>query len=290
MIAKRRYKTRRSVFIVGLVVAFLMILASCTTPTAQNGASTATESALTQVADEGNLKVGYLVFPPAITKDPSSGELGGHLVTAIEEIARLNDWTIEFIETDWAAFSTGLDSQRFDISIVPTFITIPRALSVYFTDPLFYAGNSAISRTEETRFTDLESIDQPGVKVAVTQGEAGDEYASANFTNAEIVRFSGSDQSLTFQSVVSGRADIALGDAYVTSEFAEENPQVKDLFADNPYNLTPVSWGVRKGDDEMLNFANSSLQVFEQQGKLQEWEREAGANWLHVKQVLELTR
>lgn len=290
MVAQRRYKVRKFTLALGLVVAFLMVLVSCTTATTQSNEGTTTESALTQVIGNGNLKVGYLVFPPTITKDQSSGNLGGHLVKAIEEVARLNDWTIEFVETDWAAFTTGLDSQRFDLSIVPTFITVPRALSVYFTDPLFYAGNSAITREEETRFTDLESIDQTGVRVAVTQGEAGDEYASANFNNAEIIRFSGSDQSLAFQAVASERADIALGDAYVTSEFAEANPQVKDLFADNPYNLTPVSWGIRKGDDEMLNFINSSLEVFERQGKLQDWEREAGANWLHVRRVLEFTR
>jgi ABC-type amino acid transport substrate-binding protein len=287
----RNLKNRWFMIGISLLMVFLVSLASCTQNSTQQAANNSTTtSTLGQIATSSKLKVGYLVFPPTITKNTTTGELSGHLVDAIKEIARLNKWTPEFVETDWSGFTTGLDSRRFDMSIVPTFVTIPRALSVYFTKPLFYAGNSAITKTNETRFTALESIDQPNVTVAVTQGEAGDEYAKANFKKAKITRFSGGDQSLAFQAVVAGRADIALGDAYVTSQFAKANPQVKDLFANTPYNLTPVSWAVRKGDDEMLNFLNSSLESLDYQGRLREWEQKAGANWLHIKKVWEFTK
>ncbi|WP_315790971.1 substrate-binding periplasmic protein [Fischerella sp. JS2] len=273
-----------------LMLVLLFNLSSCTKNSAsQNVANNA--GTLGQIIANSKLKVGYLVFPPAITKNQSTGELAGHHVDTINEIARLNNWKIEFVETDWANFAVGLDSRRFDVSIVPTFVTVPRALSVYFTKPLFYAGNSAIARINETRFTSLESIDQPGVTVAVTQGEAGDEYAKANFKKAKITRFSGGDQSLAFQAVIAGRADIALGDAYATSQFAQANSkQVKDLFAASPYNLTPVSWAVRRGEDQLLNFLNSSLEAFDYQGRLREWEQKAGANWLHLKKIWEFTK
>lgn len=273
-----------------LMLVLLFNLSSCTKNSAlQNVANNG--GTLAQITANSKLKVGYLVFPPTITKNQSTGELGGHHVNTIKEIARVNNWNIEFVETDWANFAVGLDSRRFDISIVPSFVTVPRALSVYFTKPLFYAGNSAIARINETRFTSLGSIDQPGVTVAVTQGEAGDEYAKANFKKAKVTRFSGGDQSLAFQAVIAGRADIALGDAYVTSKFAQANSkQVKDLFAASPYNLTPVSWAVRRGEDQLLNFLNSSLEAFDYQGRLREWEQKAGANWLHLKKTWEFTK
>lgn len=287
----KNLKNRWLILGISLAMVFLVSLTSCTkNSTQQTSLNTASTSTLERIAASNKLKVGYLVFPPSITKNQTTGELGGHLVDTIKEIARLNNWTLEFIETDWAGFATGLDSRRFDISIVPTFVTIPRALSVYFTNTLFYAGNSAIVRSNDTRFTSLESINQPGVTIAVTQGEAGDEYAKANFKKAKIIRFSGGDQSLAFQAVVAGRADVGLGDAYVTSQFVKANNQVKDLFANNPYNITPVSWAVRKGDNEMLNFLNNSLEAFDYQGRLREWEEKAGANWLHIKKVWEFTK
>jgi ABC-type amino acid transport substrate-binding protein len=270
---------------ISLLLVITFNLASCNTT-----AATASTSTLDKITSTSKVKIGYLVFPPTITKDPATKALGGHNIDTIKEIAKVNKWETEFIETDWAGFTAGLDSGRFDISVVPTFVTVPRALSVYFTKPMFFAGNSAIVRANETRFSNLASIDKAGITVAVTQGEAGDEYAKANFKNAKITSFTGGDQSLAFQAVASNRADIALGDAYVSGQFAKANAgKVKDLFANDPYNLTPVAWAVKKGDDKMLNFLNSSLESFDYQGRLLEWEKKAGANWLHIKKVWEFT-
>jgi ABC-type amino acid transport substrate-binding protein len=270
---------------ISLLLVITFNLASCNTT-----AATASTSTLDKITSTSKVKIGYLVFPPTITKDPATKALGGHNIDTIKEIAKVNKWETEFIETDWAGFTAGLDSGRFDISVVPTFVTVPRALSVYFTKPMFFAGNSAIVRANETRFSNLPSIDKAGITVAVTQGEAGDEYAKANFKNAKITSFPGGDQSLAFQAVASNRADIALGDAYVSGQFAKANAaKVKDLFANAPYNLTPVAWAVKKGDDKMLNFLNSSLESFDYQGRLLEWEKKAGANWLHIKKVWEFT-
>jgi ABC-type amino acid transport substrate-binding protein len=276
------------VFTTIFALAFLFGVVACNKDTSTTNLTNS--STLQKVIAANKIKVGYIVFPPTITKNTTTNQLDGHHVEAIKEIARVNKWEIEFIESDWATFTTGLNSQRFDVSIAPTFVTVPRALSVDFTRPLFYAGNSAVAKIGEKRFTSIASLDQPNVNIAVTQGEAGDEYAKANFKKAKVTSFSGSDQSAAFQAVASGRADIALGDAYATAKFTQANSQkVQDLFAKNPYNLTPVSWAVRKGDSEMLNFLNSSLDAFDYQGKLVDWERKAGANWLHLKKVWEFT-
>jgi ABC-type amino acid transport substrate-binding protein len=286
-------KTLLRYVLIGLSLFSVLIfnLAGCTNNNVAPPTATASASVMDRVATDSKVKIGYLVFPPAITKNQTSGEIGGHLIDTIKEIARLSKWTPEFVETDWAGFTTGLDSGRLDISVVPTFVTVPRALSIYFTKPLFFAGNSAIVRAGETKITTLASIDKPEIRIAVTQGEAGDEYAKANFKKAKITSFPGSDQSAAFQAVVAGRADIALGDAYATAQFAKANAaKVKDLFAANPYNLTPVSWAVKKGDDKLLNFLNSSIEALDYQGRLREFEQKAGANWLHPKKVLEFTK
>ena len=218
------------------IISLSVILLSCEPKNEGPGSNS-----FTRVSENKTLRVGYIVFPPAITKDPQTQKLGGHFVTTLEEIARQAGWKVEYTEVDFSTFTAGLDSGRFDVSIAPTFITVPRALSVSFTRPLFYAGNSAIVKKADNRFTSIESIDRPDVTVAVTEGEAGHEYAKANFKQAKVVVHSGSDQMLTFQDILTGRADVALGDAYVTSQFAKQHPnEVTDLFAASPYNLTPV--------------------------------------------------
>lgn len=197
------------------------------------------------------------------------------------------DVKVEFVEATWATFIAGLQADKYDISIAPTFATIPRAMSVTFTRPQMYVGNSAIVRRGDLRFKSLADIDQPGIIVAVTQGEQGHEYAKANFRKATIKEISNQDQSITFTEVLAGRADVALGDAWFTAKFAAEHPEAVDLFADNPYNLTPVAWAVRQEDAKLLNFLNTCIDYLDSIGKLQEWDRKYNAKWLWPKKLWE---
>jgi ABC-type amino acid transport substrate-binding protein len=261
------------------IVMAALALASCD----QHNGSTREMSALDRIQSSHLVRVGYIVFPPAIIKNPQSGQLGGHFVDVMNEIASQSGWKVQYTETDWASFPAGLNSRRFDISIAPTFSTIPRALAVSFTHPLIYAGNSAIARKGDQRFTDIESLDRPGVRISVTAGEAGHEYAIEHFSRAKVIVHQGADEMLTFSEVLAGRADVALGDAYITSQYAATHrDEIQDLFASKPYNLTPVAWSVARGEPELLTFLNTSIDTLETQGKLQEYEMRYHAHWLHL--------
>jgi polar amino acid transport system substrate-binding protein len=245
------------------------------------------ETTWARVNKAHRLRIGYIIFPPAVVKDPQTGVLGGHFVATVQEIARQAGWSTEFVATDWATFTAGLNTGKFDVSIAPTFVTIPRATAVGFSRPLFYAGNSAIVKKSETRFDSLGSLNRAEVRLAVTQGEAGYEFAKQNLPHAQLIIHPGPDQSLTFSDVLSGRADAALGDAYATSQFAAGHPDANDLFARRPYNLTPVSWAVATDDVRLLQFLNDSIEALDSQGKLLEYEHAAGAHWLHNERKLE---
>jgi ABC-type amino acid transport substrate-binding protein len=266
-------------------ICFSFFLLNCKPPQTQSQKV----NSLSRISETKTIKVGYIVFPPCVVKDLQNQTLSGHNIATIEEIAKEAGWKIEYVETTWATFSAGLSTGEFDVSIAPTFVTVPRALSVSFTRPLFYAGNSAIVKKADNRFATIQSIDQPNVTVAVTDGEAGHEYAKTNFKQAKLIVHSGADQSLTFQDVLTGRADIALGDAYVTAQFAKQHPdQITDLFSSAPYNLTPVSWAVKSEDTALLQFLDSSIEALESQGRLLEFEKTAGAHWLHIKKEWEV--
>lgn len=243
------------------------------------------EDAFKRIKREGVMRIGYIPASPWAIRDPKTGELSGTFVEAINAIAHDMDVKVEFVEATFATFIAGLQSKKYDLSIAPTFSTITRAKSVAFTIPLMAAGNSAIVRKDDNRFKTLEDIDQKGIVVAVTQGEQGHEYAKNNFENAEIKVLAGGDQNLTFSEVLAGRADIALGDSWFSAKFAAEHTEVRDLFADNPYNVTPVGWAVRYEDQSLLTFINTALEYLDTIGKLDEIDKKYDAKWLRPKKV-----
>ncbi len=244
-----------------------------------------TVDAFDRIVVSETLNVGYIPFPPAVHVDPNSQYIGGHFAETIRLIAAEAGWKVEFIETDWANFGLGLESDRFDVSIAPTFVTIPRARVANFTAPLFYAGNSAVVGKDDNRFTTIESLDREDVIIAVTQGEAGAEFVSRNFSKAKVRTLPGPNQALTFQEVLTGRADVAMGDEFAVGQFVSQNAGAADLFAGRPYDLTPVSWAVSYDSPKLLNFLNASLTTLEARGELARLEKESGANWVHQSQV-----
>ncbi len=266
-----------TITLIGLLISVLYLFLSRDTIYAPNS-----ENAFEKILSQKKIKVGYIVFPPTITKDPNTKELNGHFVQTIREICSQAGIEPEFIETDWKGFAAGLKSGRFDISIAPTFVTIPRSLSVSFSRPLFYAGNGVVVKKDDNRFIKIKDFNSEGITVAVTQGSAAHEFALNNLQHAKLHVLPGPDQLLTLQEVISGRADAGFANSYDTQTFVGKNPEiVKDIFADEPYNLTPVSWAVSIKEPELLSFFNNALSTLEAQGKLKEHERVAGAHWLH---------
>ena len=104
------------------------------------------ETALARIQESGVMRVGYLVWPPAVIRGASEADLSGIYPDMINQMAQLLNVKVEWEETSLANFSAGLNSRQFDFSVGPTFVTIPRATAVSFTQPIAYVGNSGVVR------------------------------------------------------------------------------------------------------------------------------------------------
>ena len=230
------------------------------------------EDAIDRILSAKQLKIGYIPSPPGTIKDPATGNVGGFYVDAIRLVAKQMGVEPVFIETTWANFPAGLNSGQFDISIAGTFATIGRATAVAFTKPIWYLGYSAVVKKGDTRFETLADMDKPGIKIAVTQGGAGQEFAKEFFKNAELVSLATGNLAAVFVEVTAGRVDVGIEDAWTARRYSAEHPEVTNLFADHPYNLLPISWSVKKGNQEMLNFLNTAIDYLLSTGR---WEKMA---------------
>ena len=245
---------------VGVVIAALFAL---------NGAATAQDHPLDRIMKTKQLKVGYIPSPPSAIKDPATGKLSGFYIDAIRLVAAQMKVEPVFIETGWATFPAGLNSGEFDVCVAGTFATIGRAMAVDFTRPLNYLGYSAVMKATDTRFKTLSDMDKTGIKIAVVQGAAGHEFAKEYFKKAELVVLSTTNLTAPFIEVTAGRADVGIEDAWSVRRYTKEHPEVKDMFRDNPYNLLPIAWTVKKGNTEMLNFMNTAIDYLLSTGRME---------------------
>jgi polar amino acid transport system substrate-binding protein len=223
-----------------------------------------------RILNEKKIKVGYIPSPPGTIKDPASGEVKGYYVDGLRYIFRTVHVEPELIETTWANFAAGLQSGQFDLSMAGTFATIQRAAAVEFTKPINYLGYSAIVKKGDERFKSLADFNKEGIKIAVVQGGAGLEYVKENFPKATVVALATGDLTAPFVEVSAGRADVGIEDASQAHRYAARQPGVTDLFQASPYNVLPICWSVRRGNQDLLNFMNTSIDFMLFTGR---WER-----------------
>src|SRR5215216_1117239 len=223
-----------------------------------------------KILRDKKVRIGYIPSPPGTIKDPASGDITGYYVEGVRYIFKTINVEPEFIETTWANFAAGLQSGQFELSMAGTFATIQRAAAVEFTRPIHYLGYSAVIKKGDTRFKSLSDFNREGIKIAVLQGGAGQEFVRENFPKATIVALATGNLTAPFIEVAAGRADMGTEDAFQARRFAAQQPSVEVLFSEQPYNVLPICWAVKRGNQDVLNFMNVAIEFMLGTGR---WER-----------------
>lgn len=236
------------------------------------GAASAEARNLETILKDKTIKLGTIPYPPVTTKDPKTNEWAGFWVEGPKLMFEAAGLKVEYVETKWATFPSGLQSDQFDVFVGGAFNTPRRAAAVSFSRPVMYMGHSVTIRKEDAgKFKSLSDIDKPGVTIATVLGTSGHEYMKQNFKNATIKPLDTGDLTQDSLEVLAGRADAALQDAFKVAQVVGRNKEkLVDLFAEKPFYMLPVAYVVSKNNQELLTFVNNLLDWMETNEKWQE--------------------
>lgn len=227
------------------------------------------QGTMDKILSDKKVSICWVSSPPQEMKDPKSGKVTGYFVDAARHMFEQIKVEPVFMETTWANFVATLQSGQADFCIASSFASIKRAAVVDFTNPILYLGRSAIVRKDEERFKSLNDLNREEITIAVLTGSRSQEFVTANLPKAKVLSIGSSDPSAPFLAVTAGRADAGVNDAWAARRFAQNQPGVKDLFGDEPFNVSPMAWTVRKGNTDLLNFLNTSLEVMLTSGEME---------------------
>ncbi|KAJ0335928.1 hypothetical protein COL922a_008599 [Colletotrichum nupharicola] len=115
------------------------------------------------------------------------------------------------IKTVWANITSDLAAGKFDIAMGGVSLTLARAKTALFSTAIQRVGKTACIRcVDADKYTDLATLDQTGVKVAVNPGGTNEAFDRANLKNAEIILVE--DNNAVYQAVLDGTADAMISD------------------------------------------------------------------------------
>jgi ABC-type amino acid transport substrate-binding protein len=265
-------KDKKILYGIGAIAVIAIIVAIFAVMKAPSNANvvTATEkTTFEKVMEKDEITLCYAVWPPSVTKDPNTGELSGFMIDIVNEMATDAQLKVNYVESTWGGFPADLNSGKCDAAIAAIYPTIGRSTAVSFTRPFLFAGNSGVVRADDDRFKTIDDLNNEKATIAVVQGEYGHIYAQKYLTKAKLlVLDKSSDNTAPLVAVSSKQADAGLIMASTVTDYVKLHPEVKDMFAGEPYSTVPVAWATRSKDQELLNFLDNAISYMKSTGTL----------------------
>ena len=229
--------------------AFVLRPSATTVPSAR-------ESAYARVLRTNILRCAYVVYPPEMIKAPNTGALTGTVVETTEEVARQLGLKVEWtMEVGFEDMFEGLKMGKYDALCSGAFETPERARAALFTVPINYGVSYAFVRADDPRFDrTLDAINDPRVKIAQIDGEAGQVIANENYSKARryTLPAMGGDASQVLEAVATRKADVAFLQIAPGRAYIQSNPNKLRILKAMPARTFPAPLMAVAPEEEAL--------------------------------------
>lgn len=216
-------------------------------------------SVIEKIRERGVLKVGTTGdYKPMSYIDPATGDYIGYDVDLAKELAAALNVEIEFVTTSWPTLMEDTQLDKFDLAVCGITITDTRKDQAMMSDPYLENGKTILCRAEDaSKYTSLEAINRPDVRVMVNPGGLNEEFARQNLPNATLM-IHDANQEIP-DMIASGMADVMItevveADYYVGLNERLAAPLINEPFTDGKFGIL-----MPKGSDDLLDFVNSII-------------------------------
>ena len=208
---------------------------------------------------------GYVTVGTGSTNAPfhfldDKGELTGFDIDIAKGIARglFNDESkVKFVDQGADARIANLLTKKVDITCQFMTVTAERAQQVAVTIPYYREGVGLLMKAggKYKTFDDLKKAGS-GAVISVLQNVYAEDMVHAALPDAKVDQYESVD--LIYQALESGRADAVATDQSSLAWYMKQNP---DRYKDAGYGWNPQTYacGVKRGDQDWLNFVNTAL-------------------------------
>ena len=233
-------------------------------------AQSTTESAFDRVTRTKVLRVA--AFPgalPYFTKDISTGQWAGACVEMANDLAKVFDAKVEFVESGYGPAVLDLQTNKIDLAFALN-PTPARALSITFTKPMMIHPFGAILKPGMEAKT-WADINKPDVRIVVDRGSAHDVAAHRFAPKAQIIVVDKPDEAVL--TMLSGRADVNILAAMLALSTLGKNPALGHfVLLGSPLFALPSCIGLRReADTRLKEVVDAWLDMSRGTGQVREW-------------------
>jgi polar amino acid transport system substrate-binding protein len=206
---------------------------------------------------------------PYFAKDITTGEWSGSCIEMAQDIAKVFDAKLEYVESTYGNSVLDLQSNKVDLAFALN-PTPARALSIGFTHPMIIHPFGCVARKGLTPKT-WPDINQPDIKIVYDIGSLHETAAKRYCPKAQLTGFKNRDECLL--NLQSGRADVHILAAILGLSEVGKNPTIGSYYLlTEPLVALPSCLGIqREPDIRFLDVINAWLDMARGSGQIREW-------------------
>jgi polar amino acid transport system substrate-binding protein len=164
---------------------------------------------------------------------------------------------IEYVNQSSDARIPNITTDKVDLTCQFMTVTGERAQQIAFTIP-YYREGVGLMLKGDSKYADYAALKGAGsgVTISVLQNVYAEAMVHAALPEAKVDQYESVD--LIYQALESGRADAVATDQSSLAWYMKQNP---DRYKDAGYGWNPQTYacGVKRGDQDWLNFVNTAL-------------------------------
>ena len=260
----------RRVFVILMLAAVtlcMLLLAGC-----QKKEEPASSEAnkLEEIMDRGVLKVGTTGdYQPMSYLDPDTGEYVGFDNELTKDLAGEMGVEIQYVETSWPTLMEDTLAGKFDLAICGITVNDARKEQALMSDGYIVNGKTILCRAEDAdKYTSLEAINRPEVRVMVNPGGLNEQFARENLPDVTLIIHDVNQEIPGL--VVSGEADIMITEIMEAGYYVGQDSRLAAPLVQEPFTHGEIGVLMPKGSEDLLNNVNEFLRKEKESGRIDE--------------------
>ena len=223
-----------------------------------------------RICETGVLRVGTAGdYKPMSFLEPETGTYWGFDTELAEDLASSLGVEIEYVPTSWPTLMEDTQTGQFDLAICGITVTDARKEQALMSDGYLQNGKTVLCRAEDAdRYTSLEAINRPEVRVMENPGGLNEKFARENLPDATLIIHDINQEIPGL--VASGEADVMITEIMEAEYYVGQDSRLAAPLIYEPFTNGQLGILMPKGAEDLLEYVNQFLYDEKKTGRLDE--------------------
>ena len=198
-----------------------------------------------------------------------TGTYWGFDTELAEDLAASLGVEIEYVPTSWPTLMEDTLAGKFDLAICGITVTDARKEQALMSEGYLENGKTVLCRAEDAdRYTSLEAINRPEVRVMENPGGLNEKFARENLPDATLTIHDVNQEIPGL--VASGEADVMITEVMEAGYYVGQDSRLAAPLIYEPFTNGQLGVLMPKGSENLMEYVNGFLEEEKASGRLDE--------------------